>query len=119
MIPQHPLHSKRFAPPQPVRQLWPISFPQSVIYANAFTDFTADLLCTYRIGGFESDVIFRQQPPSPEDYGLNPATTRVQLLTEFFDTSDPAVGMTTEINGLSDSRFKFGTMRMVQGKAFL
>jgi hypothetical protein len=36
-----------------------------VTYPNAFTDFKADLVCTYRRGGFECDLVFRQQPPRP------------------------------------------------------
>jgi hypothetical protein len=42
-----------------------------VIYTNAFTDFDADLLCTYRRSGFECDLVFRSQPPVPEAFGMD------------------------------------------------
>jgi hypothetical protein len=48
-----------------------------VTYPDAFTDFRADLVCTYRRGGFESDVVFRQQPPTPDQYGLNNANSKL------------------------------------------
>ena len=43
-----------------------------VIYPNAFTDIKADLRYTYTKAGFEQDIILRQQPPTPESFGLNP-----------------------------------------------
>src|SRR6478735_8435076 len=46
-----------------------------IIYTNCFTDFAADLVCTYRKSGFESDLVFRGRPPSPEEFGLNPQTS--------------------------------------------
>ena len=91
-----------------------------VIYTNAFTDFAADVLCTYRKSGFECDLVFREQPPKPETFGLDPANTRIELLTEFFDTPQP-VETSTAANpgtGLRDSTLRFGTMTMVRGKAF-
>ena len=60
-----------------------------VIYTNAFTDFAADLVLTYRKGGFESDLVFREQPVVPEAYQLSSKTSRIELLTEFFDTPEP------------------------------
>jgi len=40
-----------------------------VIYTNAFTGFAADLVLTYHKGGFESDLVFREQPPTPQSFG--------------------------------------------------
>jgi hypothetical protein len=91
-----------------------------VIYKNAFTDFAADLLCTYRKGSFECDLIFREQPPGPEEFGLNPSTSRLELLTEFFDTRDPRQTSSSvrQKSGLADTTLEFGKMRMIRGKAF-
>jgi len=91
-----------------------------VIYPDAFTDFKADLVCTYRRSGFESDVVFRDQPPGPDQYGLNPQTSRLQLLTEFFDTPEPTqtTGSTNQPGGLSDTTLQFGKTTMGHGKAF-
>jgi hypothetical protein len=60
-----------------------------VIYPNAFTGFAADVRYTYTKAGFEQDIILLEQPPTPESFGLNPATTRLQVLTEFFNPPQP------------------------------
>ena len=92
-----------------------------VIYTNAFAGVDADLLYTYRIGGFEQDVIFRGQPPAPEQFGLDSENARLQMLTEFFDAPTPA--QTTAAGdpdtGLQDTTLTFGSMKMIQGNAFL
>jgi hypothetical protein len=91
-----------------------------VIYMNAFSDFAADLLCTYRKGGFECDLVLRERPPGPEEYGLS-SNARLQLLTEFFDTPAPAQrpALASRVDGLRDSMLVFGCMRMVRGNAFV
>lgn len=91
-----------------------------VIYTNAFTDFPADLLTTYRKSGLECDLVFRSQIPAPEVFGLSSAGCRLELLTEFFDTQDPQAipASVNPVNGLSDSTLTFGSMAMVHGKAF-
>jgi hypothetical protein len=91
-----------------------------VIYTNAFAGLTADVRYTYRKGGFEQDIVLRQQPPAPATFGLDPTKTRLQVLTEFFNTADP-VQTSSEVNqqaGLSDTTLAFGQMQMVRGKAF-
>ena len=94
-----------------------------VIYPDAFTDFKADLRYTYTKAGFSQDIIIREQPLTPESYGLNPATARLQVLTEFFNPPQPAVttmllpkqaGIT-----LTDDNLDFGVMKMMPGQAFL
>ena len=93
------------------------------IYTNAFFGVNADLLYTYTKAGFEQDVILNEQPPPPEDYGLNPQTTRLQLITEFFDPPQPEVTTAPlpEQAGLvlSDDTLNFGAMKMVRGRTFL
>jgi hypothetical protein len=90
-----------------------------VIYTNAFTDFAADLVYTYRKGGFEQDVVFRQQPPVPEAYGLSSQIARLQLLTEFFNPPKPTqTAAPVSPDGLQDTTLNFGTTIMGRGKAF-
>src|SRR5207249_4987122 len=113
-----------------------------VVYPDCFTDFKADLLCTYTKAGFECDVVMHQQPPLPKEYGLNGGSTRLQLLTEFFNTPDPvqlpqnvtaisqslgfgaampgiaALPVTAQSFALPDVELQFGSMRMVEGGAF-
>jgi hypothetical protein len=93
-----------------------------VIYANAFTDFKADIRYTYTKAGFEQDIILREQPPSPASFGLNPDTTRLQVLTEFFNPPQPTVSATTvptDAGDLENDNLDFGVMQMMPGKAFL
>jgi hypothetical protein len=92
-----------------------------VIYPNAFAGVEADLLYTYRKSGFEQDVVFRSQPPSPEEFGLNPANTRLQMLTEFFNAPTPveSSGLADPQYGLHDTTLAFGSTKMTHGRAFL
>jgi len=55
--------------------------PNQVIYRNAFANLTADIRYTYTRAGLEQDVILRSNLPSPARYGLNPATTRLEVWT--------------------------------------
>jgi len=92
-----------------------------VIYPNAFAGIDADLVCTYRKAGFESDLVFRQRPPAPEAFGLNSAGTVLQMVTEFFNTADPqatASKLQDRHYALTDSTLKFGTLKMGHGRAF-
>ena len=92
-----------------------------VMYANAFNGVTADLICTYRRSRFECDLVFREQLPVPEMFGLDSLNTRLQLLTEFFDTPEPVQTATaaSPLTRLNDSALRFGSMTMVPGKAFV
>jgi RHS repeat-associated protein len=94
-----------------------------MIYTNAFVGLDADLLYTYTQAGLEQDVVIRAQPPTPASLGLNPDTTRLQVLTEFFDPPQPAEATSTlpEQAGLAltDDTLDFGTMQMIPGKAFM
>ena len=93
-----------------------------VIYTSAFFGVHADLLYTYRKGGFEQDVVLREQPPTPESLGLNPQTATLQVLTEFFNPPQPAINsidMQTDIGEMTDDNLDFGATKMIPGKAFL
>jgi hypothetical protein len=91
----------------------------TLIYTNAFSNLTADVRYTYRKAGLNQDIILRQQPPSPADYGMNPATTWLQVITEFFNPPAPEITTVTN-NGVSDDcQLDFGDMKMGVGQAFL
>jgi len=91
-----------------------------VTYFDAFNTFKADLVCTYRRGGYECDLVFRQQPPTPDQFGLDNANSTLQLVTEFFSTADPEQipAQTDDWFGLQDHTLKFGSLTMTRGKAF-
>ncbi|MDB6016693.1 MAG: hypothetical protein JWR19_1182 [Pedosphaera sp.] len=99
-----------------VGQLLPTK--NQVLYADAFTDFQADVRYTYTKAGFEQDIILRQQIPSPAEWGLNPATTRLDVLTEFIDPPVPGVTR-RQMPGGPDQQLDFGVMQMGQGRAFM
>jgi len=93
------------------------------IYTNAFLGISADVLFEYKREGFSQNIILHQQPPSPESFGLNPTTTKLQVLTEFFNAPEPLVNPTVvplETGGtFPDHALDFGAMKMVPGRAFL
>ncbi len=89
-----------------------------LVYSNAFNGLTADLEFTYRRSGMSQDIVLRQQPLPPSAYGLNPASTRLQVLTEFYNAPAP-VKTTVTNNGLADDiNLNFGDMQMGVGGAF-
>ncbi|MBL9135318.1 MAG: hypothetical protein JNK85_05600 [Verrucomicrobiales bacterium] len=105
--------------------------PNQVIYQNAFDALQADVLYTYRKRGFEADVVLREVPPSPGEFGLDPETTRLEVLTEFFEAPDP-VATPRLLASIEDPAWRaavaqpdwvdeeldFGVHRMVAGRAF-
>jgi hypothetical protein len=111
-----------------VGQLLP---PNQIRYPDAMTDFTCDIRYTYRKCGLEQDIILRQQPPPPQTFGLDPASTRLQVWTEFFDPPatriqrrmiyqepDPVVRQAMVQPDWTDDYLDFGAMRIGLGCAF-
>ena len=93
-----------------------------VVYPNAFMEINADLQYTYTKAGFEQDVILHEQPPTPESFGLNADTARLQIMTEFFSSLMPTVQSNQLPSqagvALTDQALNFGTMQMTPGRAF-
>ena len=90
-----------------------------VVYPNAFEGATASLRFRYTRAGFEQDVVVEGRLPDPSALGLDPARTRLGVLTAFFDTSDPVQtsAPTDPQTGLSDPTLTFGAMEMMHGRA--
>ena len=90
-----------------------------IVYADCFTDFKCDLLFQNRLSGFEQNLVLRERPPAPSEFGMNNQTARLQLLTEFFGPPCPTK-VTEQHGGLTcDAFLKFGAMSIGKGKAFL
>jgi len=103
-----------------------------VIYRDAFDGkFKADVRYTYSKAGFEQDVILRENPPSPADYGMDPSTARLEVWTEFLDAPQPVktvsdLKVETDLQvrqamvdpDLTDESLDFGAMRIGIGNAF-
>ncbi|HEY4415437.1 MAG TPA: LamG-like jellyroll fold domain-containing protein, partial [Verrucomicrobiae bacterium] len=90
-----------------------------VLYPNAFQGVAADVRYTYKKGKFEQDVILREQPPTPETYGMNPATTELEVMTEFLNPPAAKISGRSAAKGVeSDGEISWGTMAIGHGKAF-
>lgn len=90
-----------------------------VTYTNAFDDVKAD--CEYVVtkSGFEQNIVLREKLPDPAFFGLDPKTTKLQALTEFFHAPQPARPVARKgKEKLANQTLGFGTMKMVRGKAF-
>src|SRR5262249_36175878 len=62
---------------------------KEVLYPDTFTDFEVDALYLNSRAGVEQLIVLRQQPPSPTEWGLDPATTVLQVITEFINAPVP------------------------------
>jgi len=91
-----------------------------VVYPDAFEGVAASVRYRYTLTGFEQDIVIQGNLPDPTALGLNPARTRLGVLTAFFDTNNPVVtsGPVDAADGLSDATLSFGSVKMAQGRAF-
>ena len=99
-----------------------LSADNVALYPDAFTDYKADVRYTYTKSGLEQDVIVRESLPSPAEFSLDPATTYLELLTEFLAPPAPEpLALTSEgtLNVTNnDCVLDFGAMKIMHGKAF-
>jgi hypothetical protein len=102
----------------PVGQMLPSG--NQIIYTNICTDIRLDLLSSYKLSGFESDLIIREQLPDPIECGFSdPSRVRLQWLTEFFDPPTPDITPNALADGSIDQVLHFGTFKMLPGKGFM
>jgi len=88
--------------------------PNVVIYPDCFEGVRADLRYTYRIGGFEQDVIFAERLVLPA--GWDASTALIQVWTEF-EAPEPSIVPGTRA-GMADDTISFGSMHTESGQAF-
>ncbi len=102
-----------------------------VIYTNAFSNIVATVRYTVTKAGFEQDIILQEQPPAPEEFGLPSDTTRLEVVTEFYESPVPnkttavlkhytqRLGQQVLVNpDFKDEELDFGAMRTGRGRAF-
>ena len=92
-----------------------------VLYPDAFNGLRASVRLTYTKAGLEQDVILEARPPPPETFGMDPATTRLILMTEFVSPVQPIIETAAtgaRSGAIPDQRLDFGEMKMGPGKAF-
>ncbi len=91
-----------------------------VTYPDAFDDLKADISYIYTKAGLEQDIILREQPPSPADYGLNPESTRLQVLTAFISPPAPEAIIPGQTDGIAEDQIiSFASMYIGMGNAFV
>ncbi len=104
--------------------------PNQILYEDAFDTVRADVRYTYTVSGFEQDIIIKEALPDPRDFGLDPLTTRIEVLTEFIEApaptiqteildavTDPAQRLVMVMPDFLDDRIKFGGLQVGKGKA--
>src|SRR6266542_3079982 len=90
-----------------------------VVYTNAFDDVDAEVEYLDTKAGLEQNIVLRGKLPNPSEFDMNPASTRLQVLTEFLDTPAPAKASDLQETGLADDALDFGEMKIPRGgKAF-
>lgn len=88
------------------------------IYPDAFDGgFRVDLLYVNSLADFEQLVIFREQPPSPSTFGIDPTNAYLQVITEFIDPPTPQI-VASSASADADEYLNFGIMQMGPGEAF-
>jgi hypothetical protein len=106
--------------------------PNRVLYPDAFTGVLADIRYTYRKGSFEQDVVLREAPAPPSAYGLDDATTVLEVWTEFIQAPPPRSEVSVAIResdvagrlrmahpDILDEQLDFGAVHMGSGKGFV
>ncbi|MBL9127175.1 MAG: hypothetical protein JNL97_05995, partial [Verrucomicrobiales bacterium] len=105
--------------------------PNQILYRNVFDEVRADLVYTYRKRGVEADVVLREMLPDPEEFGLIPETTHLEVVTEFFgapnplkryrllaSVEDPELRARVARPDWIDEELDFGFGRIGEGRAF-
>jgi hypothetical protein len=87
----------------------------SVVYPNAFDSLRAAIRLTYTRSGIEQDVILYQQLPAPENLGLDPASTKLQMWTEVLTEVAPQISPASG----GDRTLDFGQTRIGHGVIYL
>ncbi len=114
--------------------------PNQVLWTNAigglgqYRKIEVDVLATYTLVSFEYDIIFRNGFDLPQNPNFDPKTSRIQVVTEWFDTPVPRqkthpIALRVDPKALADlgplndvdGDLDFGAARtkMIQGRAFL
>ena len=93
--------------------------PNQVVYPGAFSGngVLADIRVTYTKGGFESDVIVRNQLPAPANWNFNEETVLLEVWHEFPEAPEPGKILRV-LGSLPDEELNFGSMRIGRGGAF-
>ncbi len=94
--------------------------PNQILWTNAFNGIHADVLIVWQHNLFSQDVVLLERPLLPP--GWNPATVRLEVVTEFMVDADPelrtTVGTPNQVDEDDHMVIHFGSLAMVMGKAY-
>lgn len=94
----------------------------TVLYEDAFENIRSDIRMRSMLAGVESDVLIREQLPSPALWGLAPERARLEALHEILEGPEIELerGRIPRRNGDvdEDATLGFGAMRISLGNAF-
>jgi hypothetical protein len=93
--------------------------PNVIVFPDAFDKLKAAIRVTYRQASWEQDVILYADPGSPADYGLDPATTQLEMGSEVWEAPTPRRIGQRLADGLEDEQLEFQTMSMGRGVAYV
>jgi hypothetical protein len=99
--------------------------PNRVIYGDAFDSISAEVHFAYTKSAFSSTILLLNQPPSPAAFGLDPATSSLEVVTELFDLpvlEKDVRQITLDREGqpsMPDEAIKLGDANIANGSAFL
>jgi hypothetical protein len=94
-----------------------IEATNQVVYANAFSNLTADIYYTYTKAGLSQNIALDSSPLAPASYGLSDESSILQIYTEFFTAPQPVMTAVTNGAVVDDQLLDFGDMKMGIGQA--
>jgi len=91
-----------------------------VLYTNAFegNGIEGEVQYFYNKAGIEQNIVIRSQIPAPSEFGMAPASTLLQVISEFYDPPLPSKTTRMLDGNLADETLDFGAMKMGSGRAF-
>lgn len=95
--------------------------PNQLLFKDAFRGLTADVVYVWKHNSFSQNIIVREQPRLPD--GMDPETTRLEVLTEFLEPPEPTiqeqlVPVGAHLSLVDDVVIGFGSMAALRGTAF-
>jgi len=88
--------------------------PNVILFQDCFDTLKGAIRYTYDRDRWAQDVLLYEDPGDPSDYQLDPATTKLECYSEFFDAPQPR-----EIPADDGPDLDFGSMKMGRGVAYV
>jgi hypothetical protein len=94
-----------------------------IVYPDCFDFVRADVRFTVMLDGLEQDIILREQPPGPAEFGLDEATAKLEVWTQVVNGAQPVRKVSRQVEKSkgkmgTDEIIDFGSMHFPLGRAF-